>query len=177
MSLLRGYLYVIADKDRKYAKVGMSRDVLSRFVDLQSSCPLHLEIVHAFPCTYVSVREVMVHQKLKELWVRGEWFHWDEERIRTAMADVLAFPDDTIKKTLAERGLLDVKSKPKKPYDYPVKRLDTGEAFPSAKVAALTVFGSAHIASKIKKSIKQNCFCGPCKWAVAEDDEVVWPVS
>jgi hypothetical protein len=171
MALLRGYLYVITDIGRQYAQVGMTRNVYSRLVSLQTSCPLHLEVVESFPCTYAGVRETLTHQRLKDLRVRGEWFRWDEVRIRTAIADALAFPDDVIKKALVElpkgTGLLAPDVKPRK-YNYPVKRLDTGEVFRSAKEAAITVFGSAHVASKIKLAIKKQCFCGPCKWAVAE---------
>jgi hypothetical protein len=183
MALLRGFLYVIADQARQFAKVGMSRDVNSRLKQLQTDCPLRLEIVQAHPCTYVKVRETRAHILLKELRVQGEWFKWDEGKIQTAVDDALAIPDETIKFALSKyagtareyRKTIGL-SLPG-PQDYPVKRLDTGEIFPSSKVAAQAVLDSGvllaplpnvrELARVVRLAIKEQFQCAGCKWARA----------
>lgn len=169
MALLRGYLYIIADKSRQFAKIGMSRDVRSRFKALQSECPLELEVVDSHPCNYVKVRETRAHILLKELRLRNEWFRWDEPKIREAILQALAIPDETIREAMAKytgspekyRRLMGMTVRP---YNYPVKRLDTGEIYPNAKAAALAVFGTKEVAPKIKTAIRRRVKCGPCYW-------------
>ncbi len=167
MALLRGYIYIIADKGRQFAKIGMSRDVISRFRGLQTACPLDLEVVSAHPCTYVRFREFKVHEQLSDLRLRNEWFSWNEIRITTAIEKALAIPDETIKPVLEKLHPSRLSPEPKvkvRIYDYPVKRVDTGEIFPTTRAAALAVLGSKKLATKIKRAVKDGCKCGPTYW-------------
>ena len=159
MALLRGYIYVIADKDRQFAKIGTARDVHSRFYQISVASPLDLELVSNHPCTYVRFREYRVHMLLKDLYLRNEWFRWDEVRIKKAIEEVLAISDGDIKQEL--------KSIPAQT-DYPVKRVDTGEVFPTARAAAAAVLGSKRLATKIKRAVKDGVKCGPTYWTRAE---------
>jgi hypothetical protein len=168
MALLRGYLYVIADKGRQFAKIGMSRDVISRFKGLQTACPLDLEVVSAHPCTYVRFREFKAHEQLKDLRLRNEWFSWDEVRINTAIEKALAIPDEVIKPSLEKLWMSKPNPEPEvkvRVHSYPVKRVDTGEVFPTAQAAAEAVLGSKRLAKKIKQAIRDGAKCGPTFWA------------
>jgi hypothetical protein len=158
MALLRGYLYVIVDKERQFANIGMSRDVRSRLRQLQSACPLSLEVVGNYPCTYVRFREARVHSALRGLSVQNGWFRWDEARIKAATDEVLAIETDAIK------FALDKVIQRQRVTDYPVQRLDTGEVFPSSKAAAIAVFGLKKLAIRIRQAVKHECKCGPCFW-------------
>ncbi len=156
MALLRGYLYVIADKGRTLAQIGMTRDINTRFRHLSATCPLDLELVNLHPCTYVRYREFKVHTLLKDLYQRHDWFRWDEARIQTAIEEALAVPETTIKANL--------KSLPTRNYDFPVKRLDTGEMFPTTRDAAEKVLGSRKLGTKIRRAVRDGVKCGPCLW-------------
>jgi len=171
MALLRGYLYVIADKDRHFAKIGMSRDVFSHFRELVSSCPLELEIVSSHPCTYVRFREFKTHEQLKDLQSRNGWFRWDEVRIRVAVDKALSITDETIKPILGKLRSWEANPPRAGVRDYPVKRTDTGETFPTTKDAAAAVLGSRKLASKIRLAVKNGVKCGPSFWAKAEEGE------
>lgn len=158
MALLRGYLYVIADKERQFVKIGMARDVSSRFQQLQSSCPLSLELVSSHPCTYARFRELLIHKALWDLHLQNEWFRWDEARTQGAIAKAMAIPDDIAKSTL-EKHLTQSHD-----YEFAVKRMDTEEVFPTTRAAALAVLGSEKLAAKIKKAVKAGVKCGPTYW-------------
>lgn len=167
MALLVGYIYVIADKERKFAKIGMSRDVQVRLRDLQSYCPLPLEIVQAVRCTYARLREAKVHLTLRDLRIHGEWFHWNNERIQTALIEVLAIDDENIKAVI---------SKFTGSYDYPIKRVDTGQTYPSVKKAATALlqeleFSQLHggtdpkeLEKILKICIKEQIVCAGTLW-------------
>lgn len=159
MALLRGYIFVIADKERQFAKIGTARDVHSRFQQISIASPLDLELVSNHPCTYVRFREFRVHTSLKDLYLRNEWFRWDEVRIKGAVEEALSISDGDIKQEL--------KAIPAQNYDYPVKRVDTGEVFPTARAAATAVLGSKRLATKIKRAVKDGVKCGPTYWTRA----------
>jgi hypothetical protein len=170
MALLRGYLYVIADKGRQFAKIGAARDVISRFKGLQAACPLDLEVVDVYPCTYVRFREFKVYEQLGDLRLQNEWFRWDEARIKAAIERALAIPDGTIRPILEKLHLWsnpDPSEAKAKARGYPVKRTDTGEVFPTAQAAAEAVLGSKRLAKKIRRAVKDGVKCGPTFWAKA----------
>ncbi len=156
MALLRGYLYVIADKGRTVAKIGMARDVHTHFQQLSAASPLDLELVSLHPCTYVRFREFKVHKSLNDLYLRQGWFRWDEVRIQAAITEALAVPETVIKTSL--------KSTSTRNYDFPVKRADTGEVFPTTRDAAEKVLGSRKLATKIRRAVREGVKCGPCLW-------------
>lgn len=156
MALLRGYLYVIADKGRTVAKIGMARDVHTHFQQLCAACPLDLELVSLHPCTYVRYREFKVHKSLSSLYLRQGWFRWDEARTQAAIIEALAVPESIIKTSL--------KSTSTRNYDFPVKRGDTGEVFPNSREAAEKVLGSKKYAAKIRTAVRDRIKCGPCLW-------------
>lgn len=160
MALLRGYLFAIADERRTFVKIGMARDVHSKFHSLRADFPVELKLVDYRQCTYAKFREAKVHTALKDLCLRGDWYRWDEPRMEAAIDSALAIPDSHIKSALA--ALPEKKSR-----NYPVRRDDTGEIFPTARQAALTVLGSEKLALKIRQAIKAGAKCGPATWSKA----------
>ena len=160
MALLSGYLYVIADKDRKFVKIGMSRDVRVRFYQISVMCPLDLELLSFYPCSYARYREHKVHEVLMDLYRKNEWFCWDEVKVTAAVKYALDIPDTEIRQELAK-----LKQFPSQDLDFPVRRGDTGEVYRSSRAAAETVFGSKKAATKIRRAVKDSVKCGPTYWA------------
>lgn len=154
MALLRGYLYILADEGHQFAKIGMSRDADYCMQSAQPHCPLKLVVEGMYRCTYARYRESLLRNALKDLHLHGEWFKWDWLRISDAIAKALCLPDGEIKPTLPKRQGL----------DYPVRRADTGEAFESAKHAAMAVLGDKGLAAKIRKAVRDGVKCGPSFW-------------
>jgi hypothetical protein len=161
MALLRGYLYIIADKTRQFAKIGMARNVRSRLQTIKTFCPLELELVDSYPCTYVRLREARVHRLLNDLRVQNEWFCWDEARIKAAINEVLLVPDEVLRGKLEKRW-----SEPSFHGDRPVRRLDTGEVFQTIREAAKAEFGADEtlVCLAIKKAIRRKVRCGSTLW-------------
>jgi hypothetical protein len=159
MALLRGYLFAIADQERQFVKIGMTRDVYARFHQTSADFPLKLELVHYFACTYAKFREAKVRIALRDLHIRGEWYRWDA-RIKIALDQVMDISDNEIKSVLDETST-------KRSHNYPVKREDTGEVFSTARIAALTVLGEAKLAPKIRLAVRTGCKCGPTTWSKA----------
>lgn len=156
MALLRGYLFVIADKGRSAARIGMARDVHTHFQQLSAASPLDLELVSLHPCSYIKYREFKVHKLLSDLYLRQGWFRWDEARIQAAITEALAVPESVIKTSL--------KNTSTRNYDFPVKRADTGEVFPNSREAAEKALGSKKFAAKIRKAVRDRIKCGPSLW-------------
>lgn len=145
---------MVADAGRQFVKIGMSRDADSRIQALQPHCPLVLELIATYPCTYARYREFVAHWELTDLHLHNEWFRWDEIRVRDAIAKALAVPEELIKVAVPKRASL----------DYPVRRTDTGEAFENAKHAAMAVLGDKSLAAKIRKAVRDGVKCGPSFW-------------
>jgi hypothetical protein len=154
MALLRGYLYVLADEGRQFAKIGMSRDADSCVQSAQPHCPLKLAVEGMFRCTYARYREAFLRNELKDLHLHGEWFKWDWPKINDAISAALRLSDSVIKPALPKRQSL----------DYPVRRTDTGEEFENAKHAAMAVLGDKSLAARIRKAVREGVKCGPTFW-------------
>lgn len=155
MALLRGYLYVLVDEKYQYAKIGMTRDADSCLASAQPHCPLTLKMEGIYGCTYARYREAFLRNELKSLHLHGEWFKWDFRQIEVALTGALSLPDSAIRPMLPKRQGL----------DYPIRRMDTGEAFENAKHAAAAVLGDRALAAKIRKAVREGVKCGPCFWA------------
>ena len=157
MALLKGNIYVVVDSERKYAKVGIARNVQNRFAGLQTACPLELKLFKVYPCTYARLREAKIHESLQQLHIRGEWFNWDQFTVEQAIEQALLIPDDTFRRIPVSRWAFYEKR--------PVKRSDTGETFTSVQEAAKAVLGSPEAARALKAAIRNGCKCGPTTWA------------
>ena len=77
--LLKGYVYVIADQERKYAKIGMTHKLSTRLSGVQLGSPVKLELVLALETPHMKRVEKELHAKLAHLWLRGEWFNFSPE--------------------------------------------------------------------------------------------------
>lgn len=73
-------IYLIADIDKIYCKIGFSKTPLNRLLELQTSSPLTLEILYVVDGTMSS--EKQIHAKFIKNHIRGEWFHFDAEIIK-----------------------------------------------------------------------------------------------
>ena len=63
-----------------YLKIGVARDVLNRFLDLQGASPFELDLVWCARCPSRSAAftlEKQLHEQFARQRVRGEWFTLD----------------------------------------------------------------------------------------------------
>lgn len=73
-----GYVYFIQVQGGGPVKIGWSVDVHERLSELQTGCPLPLEIRRTIETTDRTL-EKRIHQYFKDLRIRGEWFDVDPE--------------------------------------------------------------------------------------------------
>lgn len=66
------YLYLI--KCQQYFKIGVANDVESRLAQLSTGNPFLLEVEIVYEFDNAEIVERVIHQKLKNKRVRGEWF-------------------------------------------------------------------------------------------------------
>ena len=66
------YIYFIEDSQNKTIKIGISKKVLSRFKNLQTSNSNSLNLIGAIPGDYSL--ESQLHSKFKKYRINGEWF-------------------------------------------------------------------------------------------------------
>ena len=83
-SYLRTTLYFISCKDAGAVKIGVTDNLKMRFINLQSSSPLELEIITHFMCP--NFYEEKVHDLLTDCRIRGEWFVMD--RVLSLLKDI-----------------------------------------------------------------------------------------
>jgi hypothetical protein len=82
-----GTLYIIGSTPDNPVKIGMTTgsSVKNRLVSLQTSHWLDLKILYKSPlCENISKLEKHLHDKYREYWVRGEWYHLPQEKILEA---------------------------------------------------------------------------------------------
>lgn len=71
------YVYLILSEDRRYAKIGISAQIHTRFAAIQNGCPLELRGVAALACQTEQEAlaiEARLHEELEPHRIRGEWF-------------------------------------------------------------------------------------------------------
>ena len=81
MALLRGYLYVLVNKEHGWCKIGMTRKPKKRLSAIQWGCPFELEVAYSLLVPNARAAERDVLKSLRDLRLRGEWFRYDEERM------------------------------------------------------------------------------------------------
>ena len=70
-----GLVYVIGNRLGAFCKIGFTRNVHKRIVEIQTGCPLPLEI---FCVVYGTMKtEQLLHKKYKEYRLNGEWFKYE----------------------------------------------------------------------------------------------------
>lgn len=70
-----GLVYVIGNKSGGFCKIGFTRNVHKRIVEIQIGCPLPLEI---FCVVYGTMKtEQLLHKKYKDYRLNGEWFKYE----------------------------------------------------------------------------------------------------
>lgn len=70
-------IYLIADKERKYCKIGHSKNPKNRLITLQIGSPVEVEIILTKEGTCET--EKFLHEKFKQYKLRGEWFIFNTE--------------------------------------------------------------------------------------------------
>lgn len=73
------YVYFVADRRRRYVKIGVSNNPWWRVVDLQAGSPLTLQLEHTLEFsdrTAAFTYEDALHQKFAAHWRHGEWFNY-----------------------------------------------------------------------------------------------------
>lgn len=65
-------IYLIADVDHHFCKIGFAQDVQKRLAQLQTGCPWELYIHKSKPGNMALERAI--HEEVKAYKIRGEWF-------------------------------------------------------------------------------------------------------
>lgn len=94
-------VYLIADTERKYCKIGKSINPKERLGGIQTSSPLDLEII----CTKEGStnEEGYLHKKFQKYHIRGEWFQYNEEIVEY-LNSIDIIPAKTIDKKAKSNG-------------------------------------------------------------------------
>lgn len=71
------FVYLIADTDRLFCKIGIASDPTARLKEIQVCCPLALELIAVK--NGGKSEESRMHCKYKRKAVRGEWFFYDKK--------------------------------------------------------------------------------------------------
>lgn len=67
-----GFIYII--KADKYVKIGVADDINYRLRQIQSTCPIRLEIINFWKINNTYHYEKFLHKRYKQYRVHGEWF-------------------------------------------------------------------------------------------------------
>jgi hypothetical protein len=81
-------LYFIADHERSFVKIGVSRNPERRLHQIQAASPIILELDHWVQGVAPSI-EVDLHQHFAAHWLHREWFRYDPH-IRLLVDDLKA---------------------------------------------------------------------------------------
>lgn len=110
------YLYLIAEEDTDFCKVGIAGNVQQRLIQLQSGSSRNLRIVESIPCNEAARAESIVKSKLIEFHLRSEWYkvqpEYAIEVMRAAVEEVDKTPSTSAIRAnsielLAERTVLE----------------------------------------------------------------------
>lgn len=74
-----GFIYII--KAEKHVKIGIADDIKNRLRQIQSTCPIKLEIINFWKISNVYYYENLLHKRYKQYRVHGEWFVLPEKDI------------------------------------------------------------------------------------------------
>lgn len=70
-------IYLIADIEKRWCKIGISRNPKSRSNSIQTGIPFEVEILNVIEGDRKEERNL--HQKFKKYHIRGEWFYYNTE--------------------------------------------------------------------------------------------------
>lgn len=77
-----GFVYVLGCKEGYY-KIGRTRDVQRRYIQVSSSVPYRLWICYVFPVGDAPHYERWLHDKFPSSRMRGEWFKLSDADLST----------------------------------------------------------------------------------------------
>lgn len=66
--------FVQCQDDNGYIKIGYTRDLARRLVDIQMGCPYEIVLLAEIRTSEPSLFEATLHERFGQLSVRGEWF-------------------------------------------------------------------------------------------------------
>jgi hypothetical protein len=73
-------IYLIADTERKWCKIGHSNSPKERIKAIQTGCPFDVEIVNVVEGGCKEEKEL--HKLFKQYYIRGEWFQYNQEIVQ-----------------------------------------------------------------------------------------------
>jgi hypothetical protein len=82
---MKSYVYAILDSKNNCLKIGKANDVTLRMVDIQIGNPTELKLIATIPCfseNHAFAVESELHRKYSNLYVRGEWFKYDDSILK-----------------------------------------------------------------------------------------------
>ena len=82
---MKSYVYAILDPENNCLKVGKANDVTQRISDLQVGNPNELKLIATISClseNHAFAVESELHRKYSNLYVRGEWFKYDDDLLK-----------------------------------------------------------------------------------------------
>lgn len=82
-----GFIYIITDGTN--IKIGNSKDPQKRCKQLQTSNPNNLSIVGFYPSDTPQLAEKLIHKRLSEYQVLGEWFDLEPKRAISLILDLI----------------------------------------------------------------------------------------
>ncbi len=81
-------IYII--RSGEYYKVGISQNVLKRLDAMQTGNPVELEVISIYTTNNPLLCEAIIHDRLKQHYVRGEWFSCDTGTIGSTIDEVIS---------------------------------------------------------------------------------------
>jgi len=78
------YVYLIAESETGFCKIGVSQDPVFRLRELQTATPHELQLVYIIECTGDSDArrlEAILHARYRAYWASGEWFRVPADNI------------------------------------------------------------------------------------------------
>lgn len=72
-------IYIVKEKNSNFVKIGYSKDVKIRMRKMQSDNPRELILLKTYKGTLTT--EKKIHNKFKELHIKGDWFIYDKEML------------------------------------------------------------------------------------------------
>lgn len=95
----KALIYILRTKgaNRPILKIGITSDLKRRLKVLQTACPYVVQLAETFEVNSAAVHklEAIIHKRLKDRRVRGEWFDTTTERaIRTVQEVLIKYSDE-----------------------------------------------------------------------------------
>lgn len=82
------YVYIVHAVGTSTYKIGISKNPTKRVRDMQTSCPLPLQLISKIRCKDAHAAEESLHALLGKYHVRGEWFTLDDQAYDMITAEI-----------------------------------------------------------------------------------------